>query len=84
MIIVKVVIAVVAGIVVLRIGLWGLRLVSTPVPPPPPSGELRRVNVRFRCPICGMEMKVTLAAEESPEPPRHCMTEMEVVAAPYD
>jgi hypothetical protein len=65
-----------------RVGVGMLRSMSTPLPPPPPAGELRRVSVKFRCGVCGLEIKTTLAAEEEPEPPRHCMEEMDVVAAP--
>ena len=42
---------------------------------------LRKINARFRCLVCGMEMKVTLAPDENPEPPRHCMEEMDLVRA---
>ena len=80
----KIVVSAVIFLVVLRVGIWGLRLIAQPAPPPPPKGELRKVNVRYRCSICGMEMKVMLAADEDPEPPRHCMEEMEAVAGPYD
>jgi hypothetical protein len=71
-------------VVVLRVGVRVLRLIARPAPPPPPAGELRKVNVRYRCPVCGMEMKVLLAPDEEPDPPRHCMEEMEIVAAPYE
>ena len=43
-------------------------------------GELRKVDVRYRCSVCGAEVKMTLAAEEDPPPPRHCMEDMEIVA----
>jgi hypothetical protein len=65
---------------VLWVGLAILRVVSREPPPPPPPGELRRVNARYRCSVCGMEMRVVLAANEDPEPPRHCMEEMDLVA----
>jgi len=77
----KLVVAVVMFVVVLRVGLWSLRLIAQKPPPPPPPGELRKVNARFRCPVCGMQMKVVLAPDEDPEPPRHCMEEMELVRA---
>jgi hypothetical protein len=80
----KLVLAVAMFVVVLRVGLWGLRLIARPAPPPLPPGELRKVNVRYRCSVCGMEMKVILAADEHPEPPRHCMEEMDVTVAPYE
>jgi hypothetical protein len=79
----QVAVAVVLFAVVLRVGLWGLRLIAHPASPPEP-GELRKLNVRYRCPVCGMEMRVLLAPNEKPDPPRHCMEEMEVTAAPYE
>ena len=79
MIVLNVLIAVLIFAVVLRVGLWAIRLVGTAPPPPPPVGELRKVDARFRCPVCGMEMKVMLAPDQDPEPPRHCMEEMTLV-----
>jgi len=77
----NVVIAVVIFVVVVRLGLAAIRMIASPAPPPPPAGELRKVNAKFRCSICGMEMKVVLSPDEDPEPPRHCMEEMELVRA---
>ncbi len=48
--------------------------------PEPEEGELRRVNFKFRCSICGAEVKMTKAGEDIPEAPRHCMADMELVA----
>jgi hypothetical protein len=71
-------------VVVFRVGWWCLRLIARPAPPPLPPGELRKVNVRYRCAVCGLEMKVVLAADEHPEAPRHCLEDMEITAAPYE
>jgi len=65
-------------------GTWFLRNLGRPLPPPPPPGELRRLRLRFRCSVCGAEVRMTAAAEEEPEPPRHCMEEMEVVPPSFD
>ncbi|MCU1391624.1 MAG: hypothetical protein JWM34_52 [Ilumatobacteraceae bacterium] len=69
----------------LGLGLWKtgigmLRSMTTPMPAPPPSGEMRRINVRYRCSICGLELKMTLAPDEDPPPPRHCLEDMDLVA----
>lgn len=72
--------ALVLGVVMLRFGVTMLRALGTPLPPPPPSGEMRRVNLRYRCSICGIELRITAANEELPEPPRHCQDEMDLVA----
>jgi hypothetical protein len=67
-------------LVIWRVGVGALRGMTTPLPPPPPAGEMRRVSVRYRCSICGLELKMTLAAEEDPPPPRHCQEDMDLVA----
>ncbi len=66
--------------VVLRLGFWFLRGLANPLPEPPPAGEMRRVNLRYRCSICGVEVRMTAAPDEEPEPPRHCLEDMELVA----
>jgi hypothetical protein len=64
--------------VLLRLGIGALRFLSRTPPEPPPPGELRKINARYRCSICGMEMRVLLSPDEEPDPPRHCMEEMEL------
>lgn len=65
---------------VLRVGFMLIRTLGTPLPLPPPPGEMRKVNLRFRCSICGTEVKMTAAPDEEPEPPRHCLEDMQLVA----
>ena len=36
-------------LVIWKVGIGMLRSITTPLPAPPPAGELRRVNVRYRC-----------------------------------
>jgi hypothetical protein len=67
-----------------KTGVGMLRSFTTPLPPPPPSGELRKVNVRYRCNVCGLEIKLMLAPDEDPPPPRHCLEDMDVVAPLYE
>ena len=79
----------VLGAVVIFFGVWFIgtgmiRSMTTPLPPPPPEGEMRKVSVRFRCSICGLELKMTLAAEEDPPPPRHCGEDMDEVAPIFE
>jgi hypothetical protein len=75
----KLVIGVVAFVVILRLGVFMLRMLGSPAPSPD-EGELRRVSLKYRCTICGAEVKMTKASEELPEPPRHCMEDMQFVA----
>jgi len=82
--VVSVAIAVAAGYVIFRVGIALLRGMVRPMPEPPPAGELRKVKLRYKCPQCGMELRVTAAANEDPIPPRHCMDEMDLVATDED
>jgi hypothetical protein len=72
------------GYVLWKTGIGMLRSFTTPMPAPPPPGELRKVNVRYRCNVCGVELKLTMAPDEDPPPPRHCLEDMDVVAPLYD
>ena len=76
----KVVLGLAFAYAVLRAGFWFLRGLANPLPGPPPEGEMRRINIRFRCSICGVEVKMTAAPNEEPEPPRHCLEDMDLVA----
>ena len=76
--------AIVVTVVVAKVGLGMLRSVTTPLPPPPPAGELRKVDLRYRCSVCGMEIRLTRASEEDPEPPRHCQEDMDLVAPRFE
>jgi hypothetical protein len=77
--IVKVGFAVVVGWAMLKFGIGLLRGMGQPLPPPPPPGELRKVSIRYRCSVCGLEIRTTLANDQEPAPPRHCMEEMDVL-----
>ncbi len=79
----KVFLAIVAFVVIMRLGMIILGGLARPHPPPE-SGEIRRVNLRYRCSICLAEVKMVQATEELPPPPRHCQEEMDLVAGPYD
>jgi len=73
--------AIAVAMVLLRMGLAVLRTLATPLPEPPPVGELRKVKLQYRCSLCGTEVRMTVATNESPDPPRHCMDDMELMAA---
>ena len=77
--VIKIVIAVVVFLVIVRVGVFFLRALATP-PPVPDPGELRRVNLRYQCVICGAEVKMTKAGEDLPPPPRHCLEDMQLMA----
>ncbi len=75
----KLLVAVAAGYLILRIGLGMLRGLGRPLPEPPPPGELRKVKLTYRCSICGTEVRMTTANDQVPEPPRHCLEDMDLV-----
>ena len=76
----KIFVAVLVFLLIMRVGVAILRALATPRPEPPPAGEMRKVDLRYRCSICGAEVRMTAAAEADPEPPRHCLEDMQLVA----
>ncbi len=77
--VIRAVVAAGAAYLLLRMGIAFLKGFGRPVPDPPPIGELRKVRLRYRCPQCGLQLRVDAAAEEDPIPPRHCMDEMDLI-----
>jgi hypothetical protein len=72
------------GWVVWKLGIGFIRSMMNPLPPPPPAGEMRRINVRYRCTVCGVELRMMLAPDEDPPPPRHCLEDMTIIAPLYE
>lgn len=68
-----------AVLVFFKIGFAMLGGLAQPIPEPPPAGELRKVKIMYRCSICGTEVRMTVANDEMPDPPRHCQDEMDLV-----
>jgi len=79
----KVVVAIAAFVLIMRFGMLILGGLARPHPPPDP-GEIRRVNLRYRCSICLTEVKMVQATEELPMPPRHCQEDMDLVAPSFE
>lgn len=78
--IVQITIAAVVAAALVKIGLTMIKGLAQPVPEPLEAGKLRKVKLVYRCSICGAEVKMTVASSEDPEPPRHCLEDMELVA----
>ena len=74
----KIAFAIAVALFMFRLGLAVLRMLVTPIPEPPPAGELRKVKLQYRCSLCGTEVRMTVAPDEAPVPPRHCMDDMEL------
>ena len=69
------------ALIIIEMGLWGIRLLAAAVPEPLEPGEMRKVKLLYRCDICGTEMRMTAAPSEDPPPPRHCMEDMDLLNA---
>jgi len=82
--IVNMIIALVAAMILLRVGTKALGGFARPVPPPPDPGELRKVRLTFQCSICSTTVRMTMANDEVPEPPRHCQEDMDLITSPDD
>jgi hypothetical protein len=72
----RVLIALAIGVVILRLGLWGVRLLAMPGPTEPDPDDVVEVERTFVCRVCGMQLTVTYAQDMDVEPPRHCREEM--------
>lgn len=77
--VVALVLAALAVLVFFKVGFAVLGGLAQPVPEPPPAGELRKVKIMYRCSICGTEVRMTVANDQMPDPPRHCQDEMDLV-----
>jgi len=77
--VIRVVIAVAAMVLIIRVGIRMMRGMVQP-PPDPEPGEMRRVSIRYRCSMCGTELRLTMAPDGDPPPPKHCQEEMDLVA----
>jgi len=70
-------IAVAIGVVILRVGLWGIRMLAAPQASGPDPDEIVEMYQEYRCSVCGMRLTVTHAQDHEAVAPRHCREEME-------
>lgn len=77
---VKLLVAILFAYGFIRFGLAMLRGMASPIPEPPPAGELRKVKIQYRCTLCGVEARMTMSPDQEPDSLRHCMQEMDLVA----
>ncbi len=72
----RTVVAVVVAYALFMTGVKTIGAFARPIPAPLPPGELRRVKLTYRCEVCGTELRLTLANDQVPEPPKHCTEPM--------
>ncbi len=77
--VINIVIAAIAFYLIMRVGLKMLGGFSQPMAEPPPAGEMRKVKLEYRCDICGSEARMTMAPDEDPPAPRHCLDDMRLI-----
>ena len=75
-------IAAIAAVGIYVIGAALLRKFKITPEAEPDPGELRSVDVEYRCTICGATVVMTAAPGDDPEPPRHCREDMVPVTEP--
>ncbi len=80
----RVVVALVGAVVVYLVGASMIRKLTVAPPPEPTPEDLRAVNLRYRCIVCGAEVVMTVAADDDPDAPRHCREDMVLVTEVAD
>ncbi|HEX5587713.1 MAG TPA: hypothetical protein VFZ17_10415 [Acidimicrobiia bacterium] len=77
----RILIAVAVAVTLYVIGASMLRKFHVAPPAEPDPDDIKPVNLRFRCIVCGAEVTMTAAQEGDPEAPRHCREDMVLVDA---
>lgn len=77
--VINVIIAIAVFYLIMRTGLKLLAGFSQPMAEPPPPGEMRKVKLNYRCDVCGSEARMTMAPDEDPPAPRHCLEDMRLI-----
>jgi len=77
----RIVLAVAAAVTIYLIGAAIIRKFHIDPPPEPDPEDVRPVDLRYRCGVCGAEVTMTASSEEDPTAPRHCREDMELVSS---
>jgi hypothetical protein len=81
--IVKIVVAAAAIVLLYVLGAGMVRSFNgaPPIAQPPEPGELKPVDFRYRCIVCGALVTMTAAPDgDLPDAPRHCREDMALVS----
>jgi hypothetical protein len=74
--ILRIVLGVIVALTIYVIGASMLRKFKVAPPPEPDPDDIKPVNLRFRCIVCGAQVTMTAAQGDDPEAPRHCREDM--------
>ncbi len=77
--VVRVVLALVCALLVYVLGARMIAKFKAAPPEEPDPDDVKPVNLRFRCQVCGAEVTMTAAHDDEPDPPRHCREDMVLV-----
>jgi hypothetical protein len=77
----RILVGVAVAVTLYVIGANMLRKFHVAPPAEPDPDDIKPVNLRFRCVVCGAEVTMTAAQEGDPEAPRHCREDMLLIDA---
>ena len=72
----RIVLGIAVALTVYVMGAGMLRKFHVAPPEEPDPDDIKPVNLRFRCIVCGTQVTMTAAQGDDPEPPRHCREDM--------
>ena len=72
----RIVLGIAVALTIYVIGAGMLRKFHVAPPEEPDPDDIKPVNLKFRCIVCGAEVTMTAAQGDDPEAPRHCREDM--------
>ena len=72
----RIALGVAVALTVYVIGAGMLRKFHVAPPEEPDPDDIKPVDLRFRCIVCGAQVTMTAAQGDDPEAPRHCREDM--------
>ena len=75
----RIALGVAVALTVYVIGASMLRKFQLAPPEEPDPEDIKPVNLKFRCIVCGAQVTMTAAQGDDPEAPRHCREDMVLV-----
>ena len=78
---IRILIALAVALVLYLIAVKIVRVMMAPPPPDEPDvSQLKPVDYRYRCMVCGTEVTMTASPEaDAPDAPRHCREDMHLL-----